>query len=93
MNIFSFDADPNSSAFQPNPATNVNRYQRYTATINDPAFFQGFMLSNGILDLTFITAGGPDRLYIDNITFVPAPGVLALAFAGLAPIARRRRVA
>lgn len=93
MNIFSFDADPNSSAFQPNPATNVNRYQRYTATINDPAFFQGFMLSDGILDLTFITAGGPDRLYIDNITFVPTPGVFALACAGLTLTARRRRAA
>lgn len=90
-NILQFDADPNSSAFFPNPATNVNRYQRYTATITDAAFFQQMNNYTGLLELTFWTAGGPDRLYIDNLTYVPTPGAAALFALGAFSIARRRR--
>jgi hypothetical protein len=89
--IFQFDADPNSSAFFPNPATNVNRYQRYTATITDAAFFQQMNNYTGLLELTFWTAGGPDRLYVDNLTYVPTPGAAALLALGAFSIARRRR--
>lgn len=93
VNIFEFDAIPNSSAFLPDPATNVNRYQHYSATINDPAFFQALQNYTGVFELTFWTVGGPDKLFIDNVMYVPTPGVLALAAAGLIPIARRRRAA
>ena len=91
VNIFQFDADPNSSAFFPNAATNVNRYQRYTATINDPAFFQAINQYMGVFELAFWTAGGPDRLYIDNLTYVPTPGAFVLASIALAMNSRRRR--
>lgn len=42
-------------------------------------------------ELRFEAAGGPDSIFIDNVTYVPSAGTIALATMGLGTMLPRRR--
>ncbi len=72
-------------------AANTGQYKTYTIDLaNNQGIFAG--LTGGFQDLSFLGVGyGGGRINIDNITYVPTTGTLALMGMGLLVAARRRR--
>lgn len=69
-------------------ATNTNQYKHFSLTLNRGALAA---LTDQFVDLKFGAIGGPDNVWIDNVTYVPSPGAIGLGLAGLLLAAGRRR--
>lgn len=86
-NINLFEAAGLGGSVTPD-ATNTGMYKMFTVTLNRGQLMD---ITGNYTELRFLSAGGPDDVFIDCVMYVPAPGAMGLTLAGMLIGARRRR--
>lgn len=76
-------------ALSPQAGVNINQYRHYVLDLTRPGLLAG--LTGAFSDLVFQSSGIGGSAFVDNVTYVPDPGPLALAALAMLIAGRRRR--